>query len=97
MELYNDIKSDNLQFNSLGRWVVRLIVQVSDGPSIILIDWKKQWIAGLDLENSLFLQRILMEIMEKKNNTWNIIRLDDEMIVPSTQQPSVSYWRLSDL
>ena len=31
-------KSDNLQYNTLGRWVDRLIDQVSDGPSIILID-----------------------------------------------------------
>ena len=33
-------KSDNLQYNTLGRWVDRLINQASDGPSIILIDWK---------------------------------------------------------
>ena len=32
-----------------------------------------------------FLQRILHEIM-KKNDTWNIRRLVDEMIVPSTQR-----------
>ena len=32
------LKSDNLQYNTLGRWVVRLIDQASDGPSIILID-----------------------------------------------------------
>ena len=31
-------KSDNLQYNTLGRWVTRLIDQASDGPSIILID-----------------------------------------------------------
>ena len=30
--------SDNLQYNTLGRWVDRLIDQASDGPSIILID-----------------------------------------------------------
>ena len=30
------IKSDNLQYNMLGRWVDHLIDQVSDGPSIIL-------------------------------------------------------------
>ena len=30
-----DLKSDNLQYNMLG-----LIDQSSDGPSIILIDWK---------------------------------------------------------
>ena len=32
------LKSDNLQYNTLGRWVDRLIDQASDGPSIILID-----------------------------------------------------------
>ena len=32
------LKSDNLQYNTLGRWVDRLINQASDGPSIILID-----------------------------------------------------------
>ena len=32
------IKSDNLQYNTLGCWVDRLIDQASDGPSIILID-----------------------------------------------------------
>ena len=32
--------SDNLQYNTLGRWVDRLIDQASDGSSIILIDWK---------------------------------------------------------
>ena len=31
-------KSDNLQYNTLGRWVDRLIDQASDGPSNILID-----------------------------------------------------------
>ena len=34
------LKSDNLQYNVLGRCVDRLINQASDGPSIILIDWK---------------------------------------------------------
>ena len=42
-----------------------------------------------------FLQRILQEIMNKKN-TWNIRHLVDESFVPATQQPSVLYWRLSD-
>ena len=31
-------KSNNLQYNTLGHWVDRLIDQASDGPSIILID-----------------------------------------------------------
>ena len=32
------LKSDKLQYNMLGLWVDRLIVQASDGPSIIMID-----------------------------------------------------------
>ena len=32
------MKSDNCQYNRVGRRVVRLIDQASDGPSIILID-----------------------------------------------------------
>ena len=32
----------------------------------------------------------------KKNNAWNIRRLVDESFIPSTQRPSVYYWRLSD-
>ena len=33
------------------------------------------------------MQSILQEIM-KKNNTWNIRRLVDELFVPATQRPS---------
>ena len=32
------LKSDNLQYNTLGCWVNCLLDQSSDGPSIILID-----------------------------------------------------------
>ena len=32
------LKSENLQYNTLGRWIDCLINQASDGPSIILID-----------------------------------------------------------
>ena len=39
------LKPDNLQYNTLG-----LIDQASDGLSIILIDWKKEWVAGLDFK-----------------------------------------------
>ena len=35
---YVHLKSNNLQYNTLGRWVDRLIDHASDGPSIILID-----------------------------------------------------------
>ena len=33
-----DLKSDNLQYNTLGRMDAPLIDQASDGPSIILMD-----------------------------------------------------------
>ena len=47
-------KSNNLQYNPPGRWVVRLIDQASDGPSIILIDCGLlAWTQGT--QNSLFL------------------------------------------
>ena len=42
-----------------------------------------------------FLQRILQDFM-KKNDTWNIRRLVDESFVPSAQQTSVLYCRLTD-
>ena len=42
-----------------------------------------------------FLQRILQEIM-KKNNTWNIRRLVDDLFVPSSQQPRILYCKLTD-
>ena len=48
-------------------------------------------------ENKLrgFLQKFLKEIM-KKNNTRNIRRLVNDSFVPSSQQPSVLYLRLTD-
>ena len=76
----NHLKSDNLQYNTLGR--------SSHQPSVWWSKYYfdrlkiKQWVAGLD--------RILQEIM-KKNNTWNIRHLVDETIVPSTQQLTVLF------
>ena len=32
------LKSDNLQYHTLGLWVDRLIDEASDGPSIIMIN-----------------------------------------------------------
>ena len=32
----------------------------------------------------------------KKNNTWNIRRLVDDLFVPSSKQPSVLYCKLTD-
>ena len=33
-------KSDNLHYNTVGRWVDETIVLLSDGPMFILIDWE---------------------------------------------------------
>ena len=103
------LKSDKFQYNTLGGWVARLIDQASDGPSgpsgwlaglklghsklFILIFVKLQ----KNKKNKLkgFLQIILQEII-KKIHTWNIRRLVDETIVPSTHLPRVLCWRLTD-
>ena len=34
------LKFDNLQYNTVGRWVEGTIVPPSDGPMLILIDWE---------------------------------------------------------
>ena len=41
------------------------------------------------------LQRILKDFMKKKNDNWNIRRLVNELFVPSAQQTSVLYCRLT--
>ena len=35
-----DVKFDNLQYNTVGRWVDGTIVPPSDGPMFILVDWE---------------------------------------------------------
>ena len=35
-----DLKSDNLQYNTVERWDDGVIVTSSDGPMFILIDWE---------------------------------------------------------
>ena len=40
MERSGDLKSDNLQYNTVGQWVHGMIVPPSDGPMFILIDWE---------------------------------------------------------
>ena len=44
----------------------------------------------------LFLQRILQEIVKKKNKSWNIRRLVVGSFVQTNQHPSVIYYRLTD-
>ena len=34
------LKTNNLQYNTVGRWVDGTIVPSSDGPMFILIDWE---------------------------------------------------------
>ena len=81
-----NLKSDNLQYNTLGRWDKRLIDQVSDVPNIICINcsnfFMKMKIKSFECPKSI-------RNYEKKNNAWNIRRLVDESFVLSTQQPSV--------
>ena len=36
----DDLKPDNLQYNTVGRCVDRMVVPPSDGPMFILIDWE---------------------------------------------------------
>jgi hypothetical protein len=112
MKDWTEQKSVNLQYDTLGRWdygsnnssTKRLRFQVS---FFFIISYRlrplktthyfrfckviKKW------KNELkeFLQRILQQIM-KENNTWNIRHLVDESFGPSTKQPSVLYWRLTD-
>ena len=70
----------------LGCWVDCLIDQATDGPSDILIDEKKQWVAGLDLKHSKLFILIFAKNFARnfeKNNTWNIRRLVNETHRPS--------------
>ena len=75
----SDMKSDNLQYNTLGRWFDRLMDQASDVPSIIFFIVSYRLRALQTLYFYVFkvikkykkiieriLQRILQEIM--KNN-----------------------------
>ena len=34
------VKSDNLQYNMVGRWDDSMIVRQSDAPMFVLIDWE---------------------------------------------------------
>ena len=92
------LKSDNLQYNTLGRWVAgtndsstkRLMLQALFFISYRLRARKTLYFHFCKImKNKLkrILQRILQEIM-KTNNTWNIKRLVDESLVPATLRPS---------
>ena len=98
-------KSDNLQYDMLARWVAgtndlltkRLMFQVLCFKISLYTLFSfcnlKQNSKKRELKG--FLHRILQDFM-KKNNAWNIRRLVDETFVPSVQQTSVLYCRLSD-
>ena len=95
-----DHKSDNLQYNSLGRWDEQLIDQASDVPSIIFfrISCKNLCKNHFNLFSYFFitLQKIKIKSFEcpksirnyEKNNAWNIRRLVYESFVPSTREPA---------
>ena len=71
-------------------WVAGLLGQMTHWPSI----WcSKHYIFFYNWND--FCKEFCKKLW-KKNNTWNIRCMIDETIVPSTQRPSVSYWRLSD-
>ena len=40
MKSFTFLKSDNLQYNTMERWIDGKIVLPSDGPRFILIDWE---------------------------------------------------------
>ena len=85
----NVYKSDNLQYNRLGRWDDRLINKVSDVPSIIIfhnflqISLTKIETKGFECSKSKLKSTVLFSIYQ--NNTWTIRHLADEMIDPVTQ------------
>ena len=88
-------KSNNLQYNTLGCWVDRLINQ--------------QWVAGSDLGHSKLFVFIFVKLWKnwkdfckefckklwQKNNTWNIRRLVEESFFSTNQGISILYCRLS--
>ena len=105
------LKSDNLQYNTLGRWV--------DGPnnsSTKRLMFQVSFFFHKILQNSLqkpfqfiflfFYKITKMKIKSfecqkyirnyEKKNTWNVRPLVDELFVPSAQRTSVLYCRLSD-
>ena len=110
-EKFSSTKSDNLQYNTLVRWVdgtnssstKRLTFQVF----FFIISYRLKALKTLfffhfcnfikKIKNQLkgFLQRILQYFM-KNINTWNISRLVHELFVPSAQQTNVLYCRLTD-
>ena len=90
-------KSDNLQYNTIRRWDDGMIIPPSDGPIIILIDWKyfSETVAcWLGLMVYHFVNKDLDFILFPiyQNNIYPIIWT----IIPSSHRPPVLYWRFSD-
>ena len=80
-------QSDNLQYNTLGRWDKRLIEQVSDVPSIFFIisHRLRSLKTGPFKALYFYIAKNFARYYEKRN-TWNIRQLVDESFVPATQR-----------
>ena len=105
-------KSVNLQYNMMGRLddgtneslIKRLMFQVL----FFFHDFLQNSLQRSFQFTSLFfyiIRKIKIKSFEcpksiksiRKNNTWNIRLLVDDLFVPSSKQPSVVYCRLTDL
>ena len=106
------LKSDNLQYNMLGRWVDGIIVSLTkclifQVLFFFMISCKILCKNPFNLFSYLFYKITKIEIKSfeclkvykkyKKNNTWNIRLLVDDSFVPSYKQPSVIDWRIFGL
>ena len=81
-----ELKSENLQYNTMGRWDKWLINQVSDVPSIIfffIISHRLRALKTLYFHFCKVIEKIERNLQEIVNK---IIRRNDETIVPSTHR-----------
>ena len=88
-------KSDNLQYNTL----IRLVDGTNDLSTKCLIDLGYSKLLIVNKLKGFFAKNFannFARFYEKKNNTWNIRRLVDELFVPSAQRTSVIHCRLTD-
>ena len=88
-------KSDNLQYNTL----IRLVDGTNDLSTKCLIDLGYSKLLIINKLKGFFAKNFannFARFYEKKNNTWNIRRLVDEMFVTSARLTSILYSRLMD-
>ena len=102
-----DHKSNNLQYNTLVCWAngtnksltKRLMFQLF---FFFIISYRLRALKTLYFHFCNLIKKIRIfaknfeRFYEKKNNTWNIRPLVDELFVPTAQQTSVLYCRLTD-